>query len=158
MNSHITSAALPLPCLIGTPATCPVQEPWGCLFVPRTDCCYSPNPHTSSARPHHSHKVSRRGQLPRATSSHPSVYSPSNVRADLRVGSYSSMGKGLGATGGVVAREDHSQHNDGQPQPQPQQDQADYVALGHGLVVQRDRGGTWGDTPADGQRDKQTSR
>lgn len=84
------------------------------------------------------HKVSRRGQLLRATQLPPTCYSLSNVRADLGVGSNCSMGKGLGAAGGVVAREDHSGYDDGQGQPQPQQHHADCgpAALSHGSAAQ----------------------
>lgn len=82
-------------------------------------------------------KVSRKGQLLRATQLPPTSYSPSNVRADLGVSSNCSMGKGLGAAGGMVSREDHSGHNDGQGQPQPQKHHTDCgpTALCHGSTA-----------------------
>lgn len=85
-----------------------------------------------------SYRVSRRGQPLRTTQLPPTSYSPSNVRADLGVSSDCSAAKGLGATAGVAAREDHGWHNNGQGQPQPQQDHAgrDPAALGHGSEAQ----------------------
>lgn len=111
------------------------------------------------------HKVSRRGQLPRATQLPPTSYSLSNVRADLGVGSNCSMGKGLGAAGRVVAREDHSGYDDGQGQPQPQQHHADGgpAALSHGSAAQ-ERGeaggqtGQWTDKCTSSCADGQTRR
>ena len=107
--------------------------------------CWNPNPHgphyecarthTHAPSPHSHHRSQslRQGWPPRATQQPPTSYSPPNVRADLGVSGNRSMGKGLGPTAGMAAREDHSGHNDGQGQPQPQQDHADrgLVALGH---------------------------
>lgn len=87
------------------------------------------------------HEVSRRGQLLRATQLPPTSYSPSNIRADLGVSCHRSVGKGPGAAGGMVSREDHSGHDDGQGQTQPQEQHADCgpTALCHGSAARGSR-------------------
>lgn len=120
--------------------------------------CTCMHAHTHSYT--HTHPFSRRGWLPKVTQLPPTSQSPSNIRADLRVSSNSSVCKGLGATAGLVSREDHSQHNDSQCQPQPQQDQADQgpAVPGHGSVAQEEREGWWADRGTDGWADEWTRR